>query len=182
MNNLEKIKDLTWPEVVEIWRASEEGLEHWRKYWMAKGFVSWQAWREKTHENLRGAELSWALYRVPNPLFEIPNWRGGMFHSWAKWFYPSFLEQPPRLKDVLAHPGVQNHWFIREIARQFPHTTVISAIQSPGGDIVIVEGMHRACALALAAQDKISVQSEVTVALAYWPFGGLPRLGIGWEK
>lgn len=181
MSNLEKIKEVTWPEVFGIWREMEENLEHWQKYWASKGFSSWQAWREKTHENLRGAELSWALYRVANPLSEAPAWRGGLFHSWAKWFYPPFPEQPPRLKDLVAHPGVQNHWYIRELAHKFPKSTTLSAIRNSAGDIVIVEGMHRACALALAAQDTIPVQSDITLALADWPFGDLPRLGIGWK-
>ncbi|MEK7600513.1 MAG: hypothetical protein AAB463_00950 [Patescibacteria group bacterium] len=182
MNNLEKIRGLSWPDVVDTWRSTEENLEHWQKFWSAKGFSSWQAWREKTHANLRGPELSWALYKVSDSLNQVPQWRGGMFHSWAKWFYPMLAEQPPRLRDLLEHPGVHNHWFIRDIAKTFPAATTIMAIRTSNGDIVIVEGMHRCCALALLARDKKSVATELNIVLADWPFGDMPRLGSGWEK
>ena len=105
-----------------------------------------------------------------------------MFHSWAKWFYPVLTEQPPRLKDLLMHPGVHNHYFIRVIAKTFPVSTTVMAIRAPNGDIVVAEGMHRCCAVALLAYDKTPLNTQLTVALADWPFGDLPRLGSGWEK
>lgn len=182
MNNLEKIKDLSWPDVFEIWRKTEEPLEHWQKLWKEKGFASWQAWRQATHANLRGQELSWALYRVANPVAEIPNWRGGMFHGWAKWYYPALAEQPPRFKDLLAHPGVNNHQYVREIANNFPPKTTVTAIRLKNGEIVVVEGMHRCCAVALAAHNQTPIKSEITVVLADWPLDEPPRLGTGWNK
>ncbi|TSC91225.1 MAG: Uncharacterized protein CEN90_607 [Parcubacteria group bacterium Licking1014_17] len=181
-NNLQKIKDLLWKEVFEIWRTDEENVEHWKDFWAARRFKSWREWREKTHVNLRGPELKWALYGVLNPLEEVPNWRGGMFHGWAKWFYPVFPEQPPCLRDLLAHPGVHNNWLIRELAHNFPKETSIMAIRDKNGDIFVAEGMHRCCALAMAAYDNIPVQTDLEVSLADWPFGDLPRLGNGWEK
>jgi len=178
--NLEKIRNLTFDEVFGIWRASEDfPASHWESVWRAKGHDSWADWRHDTHAALRGSELSWALYRVRNPLQEVPNWRGGMFHAWATWFYGPFPEQPPRLRDLLASPAVHNHWYVREIARNFPFQTTLTAIRLANGDISVVEGMHRACALAMAAYDQILVTTEFTVALADWPlpFGEPPRLG-----
>ena len=182
MSNLEKIKDLSWQDVFEIWRKSEEPLEHWQKVWKEKGFASWEAWRQATHANLRGQELSWALYKISDPIAEIPDWRGGMFHAWAKWFYPVLSEQPPRLKDLLAHPGVNNHWYVREILNNFPSETTILAIRLKNGDIIIVEGMHRCCSIAMAALNKTSIKSNITLALADWSFDDQPRLGLGWNN
>lgn len=180
--NLSKIRKLNWVEVVEIWRLVEEDLEHWQRTWKAKGFKSWLDWRTETFKNLNGPELSWALFKVKIPLKEVINWRGGMFHSWAKWFYPLFPEQPPRLKNLIVHPGVNNHWYIKKILENFPKATTVSAIRNSAGDIIVVEGMHRCCALALAHHDRITIKTNLTLALADWPFKNLPLLGTGWKK
>ncbi|MBI2068504.1 MAG: hypothetical protein HYT67_00110 [Candidatus Yanofskybacteria bacterium] len=112
----------------------------------------------------------------------MPEWRGGMFHGWDKWFYGSFPEKPPRLKDLLAHPGVHNHWYIREIADNFPAPTTLTALRLPNNDLVVVEGMHRACAIALLAHNNKVLDTEVLIMLADWPDAEPPKLGTGWEK
>ncbi|MEK7194866.1 MAG: hypothetical protein AAB667_01275 [Patescibacteria group bacterium] len=182
MSNLEKVKNLSWPEVFEIWHKTEAPLEHWQKLWKEKGFTSWEAWRQATHANLRGQELSWGLYKIQNSADEIPNWRGGMFHAWAKWFYPVLSEQPPRLKDLVAHPGISNHWYVREISKNFPTETTITTIRFKNGDLMVVEGMHRCCAIAVAAHNQTPLNSNITVAVADWPFDDPPRLGLGWDN
>lgn len=182
MEQLQKIRDLSWKEVFEHWRMDEEKSERWERYWRAKGFSSWEEWRNTVYKNLKGAELSWALYKVADPIKAVPEWRGGMFHAWATWFYPVLREQPPKLRDLIAHPGVHNNWLIREIANKFPTETMLSGIRLANGDVVVIEGMHRSCALTLAAHDQLSITTELTLALAEWPFGEVPQLGTGWEK
>lgn len=180
LNNLKLIRPLTPQEVFETWRNIEELLEHWKDVWQAKGFKSWEEWRQTTHAPLFEKQLSWNLYKINEPLKSIPEWRGGMFHAWNKWFYNSFQEQPPRLKDLLSHPGISNHWYIREIANNFPASTTLTALNMPNNDIVVVEGMHRACAITMLAFDKKLLNTDVFLLIANWPDTKPPRLGTGW--
>lgn len=182
MDELKFIKPLVSDKIFENWREMEENVEHWKPFWEAKGHKSWEDWKRKTHAPLLSQELKWGLYEVPEPLSTIPEWRGGMFHSWSKWFYNSFPEQPPRLKDLLTHPGVHNHWYIREIANNFKGTeTTLTAACLPNGDIYVAEGMHRACAIAMMTYDNKPLLVKVLVMLADWPDNNPPRLG-NWEK
>jgi len=182
LNNLKLIKPLTASQVFDIWREIEEPLEHWRGVWQSKGFKSWEDWRHTTHAPLFEKELNWNLYKVNEPAKSVPEWRGGMFHGWSKWFYNSFQEKPPFLKDLLAHPGVNNHWYVREIANNFPSPTTLTALRMPNGDIVVVEGMHRVCAITMLAHDNKPLNAEVFVMIADWPEKEPPRLGTGWSK
>ncbi len=125
-------------------------------------------------------ELQWNLYKINEPAKSVPQWKGGMFHAWNKWFYPVLSERPPRLKDLITHPGVHNHWYIREIANNFPDSTTLTALRLPNNDIVVVEGMHRACAITMLAHDNKSFNKEVLIMIADWPENELPRLGTGW--
>lgn len=183
LNNLELIKPLTPSQVFNTWRKIEEPLEHWDGVWKSKGFKSWEDWRRSTHASLFEKELQWNFYKISEPLKSVPEWKGGMFNAWNKWFYNSFSEKPPRLKDLLAHPGVHNHWYIREIANNFKDKeTTFTATRLPNGDICIAEGMHRACAITMLAFDKKPLNTNVFVVIADWPDQEPPRLGTGWEK
>lgn len=182
MENLTQIKSLTSQEVFETWRNIEESVEHWTGVWQSKGFKSWGDWRRATHAPLFEKELRWSLYKINMPTKSVPEWRGGMFHGWNKWFYPVFPEQPPKLKDLLTHPGVHNHWYIREIANHFPAATTLTALKMPNSEIIVAEGMHRVCAITMLAHDKKHLDTEVFVMLADWPENDPPRLGTGWES
>ena len=183
MQNLKLINPLTREDVFETWREIEENIEHWKPFWEAKGHKSWSEWRRATHAPLFAKELNWGLYEVLDPLLAISDWRGSMFHGWSKWFYNSFQEQPPKLKDLLAHPGVHNHWYIREIANNFKGgETILTAVRLPNKDICIAEGMHRACAITMMAHNKIPSSLKVKVMLTDWPEETPPRLGAGWKK
>lgn len=182
MENLTQTKSLIPQEVFETWRSIEESVEHWKSIWQSKGFKSWENWRHTTHAPLFEKELQWNLYKIDVPTKSVPEWKGGMFHGWSKWFYNSFQEQPPRLKDLLTHPGVHNHWYIREIANNFSASTTLTALNMPNGDIIVAEGMHRACAIAMLAFDKKPLNTDVFVMIADWPDAKPPLLGTGWKK
>lgn len=179
-DNLKLIKSLSREEVFEEWRKVEENLDHWKYFWKAKGYKSWADWRKETHAPVLKINLNWKLYEVKNPLKTAPEWRGGMFNAWNKWFYGNFKEKPPRLKDLLTHPGVHNHWYIRKISNKFPKETIITAI-SIKNDIFIIEGMHRACALTLIAHNKEVFKSKIKIIIADWPKKSPPKLGH-WNK
>lgn len=177
---LRMLTPLRWDEVFSLWQVQEEKLEHWQQVWQAKGFSSWREWRQATHANLNGSSLDWKLYEVMNPLETIPDWHGGMFHGWIE-HYAGLSQQPPTLQELAHHLYVETQPYIRALIETFPSATILSAITTPNERICLVEGMHRGCAIALAAKRNIRINPMVYVALAQWPSDELPKLG-GWDK
>ncbi len=165
-----------------MWRKDEEKVKHWKPFWRSKGFKSWAEWRKTTHRPLFEKSIEWQLFKAENPTETIPEWHGIMSHSWHKWFYGAFKERPPKLKDLISHPGVNNHWFIQKIKNNFEKETVILALQSKNGEVMIAEGMHRACALAIAAYENKKIKTNLIVALGKWPGNKWPKFGTGWNK
>jgi len=178
MNGLTEIKKLSWSDVFDIWRQNEENSEHWQKYWKAKGFESWEAWRNHTHANLHGETLSWTLYKVEDPAKTVLQFLGGPFRSWTKWFYLNNTH--PSFTDIVQHPGIQNHRAILELIDSFPSPTTITGVKTSDG-IVVIEGMHRTCALALSIVQNRPITPKLYIALADFP-GELPLLGAEHKK
>jgi len=167
---------ITWNKVFNYWRENETGPNsHWNTFWPSQGFKSWEEWRQHTHANLHGEQLSWELYDMADPLELVPTFRGGPFRSWTKWFYSAFNSDAPTFAELVQHPGVSSNWFILELAKNFPDKSVITGVRTPDG-IVIVEGMHRCCALALRAKWNKSLNGPVPLVLAEYP-NKLPMLG-----
>lgn len=52
----------------------------------------------------------------------------------------------------------------------------------PNGDIIVIEGMHRACAVTMIAFDKKVLDTDVFVVITDWPDANPPKLGTGWES
>lgn len=169
MNNLKLVKKLTWEEVFEIWRKDEEDLEHWKEYWKAKGFKSWADWRMKQVRATNADKLKWALYEVKDPLKTIPAWKGGpTTTTWLKYFYAPLgknAQDLPTFAELATSPAVANHYYIRDLTKTFPKTTTLMAIKTSQG-IVVVQGLHRACAIALSVAWNHPVKTKVRVALA----------------
>ena len=163
----EFIHSYSTEEVFNVWRRTEQKLKHWEPIWKPRG--SWEAWRRETHRLVLEANLTWNGYRLDQPLETVPTWRGGLFHAWAKYFYPTVeipesdsirknnVNLPPRLRDLLRHPGVSNHYYIRQIPEAMTRgswiQTTLTALRHPNGEISVVEGMHRSCGIAAATKD-----------------------------
>lgn len=139
----------------------------------SKGFKSWEDWRRNTHKNILGKDIDWNLYEIEKPEETVSEFIGGPFISWRKWFYMG--NNKPTLKEIVKHPGIQNHYYILDIAKNLNRDTILSGIIKDE-NIYIVEGMHRACALALRKQWAQPVKSKVFIALGEWG-EELPTLG-----
>jgi len=160
--NLEYIKDLAWSEVFEIWRADEEGSAAWEAHWRERGFDSWEEWRERYVGPLKLRERGWKLYRVIEPAKTVPLWRGGPFKSWVEKFYDG--EAAPAFEELMKKPELREHDGLRRMAKDFPKETTVSAVMTDDG-IVVVEGMHRCCAVTLGAAEGRDVAKSFYLAL-----------------
>lgn len=177
MDPLEFIRPITWGEVSQIWREGEEINPAWVELYRSRGYESWETWRGATHKNLKPETLSWKLYRIIDPVKTIPTFRGGPFKSWKRAHYGGRDSMP--FAELAARSEIQQNGKALELLRSFPKETMLTGVKTSNGNIFIVEGMHRACAVALAAQQDKSISSDITLALTEWPEKRLPELGIG---
>ena len=168
------VRDLTWPEVFEIWRANEEHLEHWKELYTQRGFSSWEAWRRPYAEAHGLSKKSWKLFRIDHPMTTVPTFHGGPFRGWTERFYNGTAA--PTFQTIAQHPEIQTHTGIREILEHFPAPTTLTGVQNDDG-VVIVEGMHRCATLALAEAEKRTIQADVFIALADYEPGQLTIVG-----
>lgn len=160
------IRSLTWDEVFEFWRANEEANPAWKEHYQKKGFTSWEDWRRTFAEPWHCETRPWELYRVVNPLDVALDWRGGPFRTWRKFYYQD--QDFATFKDIVTGPNIQTHPGYAKMLRMyddFPGTTTMSAFLTDQG-IVIAEGMHRACALALAALNHKPITTEIYLTVA----------------
>jgi hypothetical protein len=171
-----EIRSVSWAEVFAIWRANEASNPKWIEHYHQKGFSSWEAWREATHAPLQCSTLEWTLYQIKTPLLSIPSFRAGPFKSWQREYFQGL--EIPTFKKLVQHPGLQNHAGLKDLLAHFPQATTITGLITEDG-IVVIEGLHRCCAVALAAQQHKPLQTEVQIALAPWLDRSVPELGLG---
>ena len=168
------LKPLTWEGVFAIWRDNEASNPKWIEHYTSRGYSSWEEWRTATHAPIKGSQLEWHLYEVLDPLATIPHFRGGPFKSWKRMYFEG--KDSPRFADLVQHPGLQHHEGLEALITDFPPETTISGLLA-GGDVYTIEGMHRCCAIALAAERGLTLTTELKLILAEFPQATLPELG-----
>ncbi len=164
--NLEKIRSITWEEIWEQWRKDEEGL--WEDHYAEEGFSDWESWRGKQKIAAFLRKNKWNLFKIPDPLQTVPEFFVGPYKGWRK-FYTDMRHS--RFKDIVEHPtyiGSDSQDKAKAILDTFPNKTQLMGTRS-GGEVVILEGTHRCCALAEAAKQGAVLKTSVTVALADIP-------------
>jgi hypothetical protein len=174
------IKQLSWPDVFDIWRQNEDYPgSHWISHWQERGFNSWEEWRMTSIEPLGLKGLSWHLYEVAEPFKSIPLFHGGSFRSWIKRYYQD--EECPTLAKLANLPEIQNHPGLLKLIANFPKETTITGVII-NNEAYIVEGMHRSTALALASQQGLKIDTRLYVALAQYHLDKLPPVGESSNK
>lgn len=170
----EYIKSVTWKEVFDMWRDNEAHQQKWIEEYRERGFDSWEEWRKTYTEPLGCEQGEWSLYRIVHPMETIPTLQGGPFRTWIEQYYNG--EQGLTFSKVMEQSELQNHEKINQLAKNFPEeTSLIGLVTS--GSIVIIEGMHRCCALTLVANRGEKIESDVSIALAEFRGEKLPTLG-----
>jgi hypothetical protein len=173
---LEIIQNLTWPDVFEIWRKNEayDG-SHWHAHYQSHGFKTWEDWRMSYVKPFGLEDLNWQLFSVINPLTAVPLFHGGPFRSWVEKFYEG--QEFPSFTDLAQNPQVQSHQGIISFMKNFPKQTILTGVILKG-EIIILEGMHRCAALALANRNGIKIETEIKIALAKHNRDSIPVVGI----
>jgi hypothetical protein len=158
----ENLGSIDWKDIWEVWRTDEE--ESWREHYQARGFESWDAWRRAYIQQVKPEGRSWELHKLEDYMESTPEMFVGPFRGWSV-FYSD--REHSRFKDIVTHPTFhrdQKDKKMREIEKNFPARTQIIGLKF-GDKIMIGEGTHRCCAIALAAHEGRQINSRITLAL-----------------
>lgn len=168
---LEPLREIFWPEILEKWKEDEAPQELWQNIWKQKGYSSWEEWRGDYISPLQPQNLKWSLFKLKDPLKNMPSFFGVPTKTWIQNFYKGATTM--QLKDIQEMTETSSRK-INDLKKNFPAQTMLVGIIHQG-KIILIEGMHRACALAgwNPSQD---FNSEVCLALANWDKEEIPIL------
>src|SRR3989344_9692935 len=94
---------------------------------------------------LNPKSLEWFLYRIEEPLEIFPQIYGTPTRAWVNKTSGAVITK--RLKDILNLPIVADNPKVADIKKDFPEKTMFTGLVR-SCEIILIEGMHRACALA----------------------------------
>lgn len=170
---LKFIQSITWEKVFALWEKEEASLPHWIAHYEQRGFASWREWRKSSVRDLCPEQLDWSLCRVADPVNTVPEFHAGPFRAWMQKYYGGLRTIPFRA--LAENTEIQSNPNINEIMGNFPATSTIIGVRV-GDDIVIIEGMHRCAALAVARSRNMTINTELFIACAEFT-GELPLFG-----
>jgi len=177
-SSLEFIEPIQWEDIFQTWKAGEAWQASWKKHWESRGFSSWDEWREAYAAPLHPKSLKWFLYEIKNPLQDLPFFFAVPSRSWIDKAYGG--ETTKQLKNLLDLPIIQDNPKILEIKEKFPPETMLTGLLWQD-EIILVEGMHRACALA-GWDARVPFKGKVKLALAEWNEKEIPVIGGNYKK
>lgn len=166
---MKKLVPITWPEIFADWRDREANNPGWiRTATEVKGWPDWESWRQFTVSQLQLDQRTWTLYELTDPMTEIPAMLVGPYSGWQKRFPEPNVGTFADLAGIPEqHAFFAGHTAIQRLQQQFPSETELIGLRRPDGRIVLIEGHHRAMAIALAAHDEKKVAvGKVVIALA----------------
>lgn len=149
---LQIIHPTTWTEVFEDWRDREGDNPDWiRTATEIKGWPNWESWRMFTATQLKLPERDWLFAACTEPISDVPNFLVGPYSGWQ-----SFFSIPNRntFADLvrLSQHADRVRIITQRLVNNFPQMTRLIGLRKPDGTIVLVEGHHRAAAIAWSVQ------------------------------
>jgi hypothetical protein len=174
--SLQLIRPLCWEEVFLFWYESEGKNPNWINLAKERGFASWADWRLKGYaERFQCAQANWGLYEIKNPGEVVSDWYGGPFRTWIERHYngakTKTFGELAKQEDVFNHPG------IKSMADNYPKDSIITALKLADGRIMVIEGSHRACALALMSKNEQDYPGKLIFAIGESSLSDLPTVG-----
>ena len=169
------IRSLDWEEVFLFWYDNEGQRNNWIDLAKRRGFPSWAAWRlEGYAQPFQCREAKWYLYQVKRPLEIVPTFYGGPFKTWAKLHYQG--RNTCTFAQLASLPAIENNSTVNQMAKEFPIDKTLAALLV-NDKIMIIEGMHRTCALALKAKRGEPFDQIITMAIGESVLSELPMAG-----
>jgi len=146
--NLRYIEDTNWDSIWENWESNEGNNPNWIEVARSKGYDTWHEWRSQWVAQFHAQNRDWKKYKVENPISTVPDFLIGPTQGWQNNFISD--ERNKHSFDYLVKSvNFVTHKKINEIIANFPNTTELIGIELPTKKIVLIEGHHRAAALAV---------------------------------
>jgi len=152
---------MTWNDVQALWRTAEE--EHWRAEYVRRGFADWWEWRKTYVDDLGLDRREWRVEVVPEPLTTVPSWFLGGWRGW-KQYVPPDVAAFPTFADVARHPALRDNRTVMDMVGQLRPTRLIAL--RCGGETAVLDGTHRAAAIAVMAHDGGYAVPPIEIAVA----------------
>ncbi len=161
----------SWTNIFATWQANEGQSPDWQNLAHTKGWNNWEEWRRFSMSLIGAENRTWTDRVIANPWEELPAMLVGPFPGWQK-FAPNdrknkltfreFFEIDEACQFFSTHPGIQ------KIQKKFPDNTQLIGIRREDtGQIVCLEGHHRAAAVALAEKQGRTIDfGTVHIALS----------------
>lgn len=158
MQGLIFLKDIIWEEVFSNWRQDEEPRADWQRHLRENNFPDWETWRQYYIKAWNLQNKDWKLYQIQNPLQLTPDFLVGPFSGWQE----LCKQSGPRFKDIASN--FQDHEKVQDLLKNFPKKTQLIGVKV-GKKIMLLEGHHRATALAQMKIQNRKAASELWIAL-----------------
>ena len=156
------------------WFKNEGAKPNWMSLAQERGYASWADWRIKecaTPFDCRNAK--WGYYEITDPAHVIENWQGGPFRTWIERHYDG--KKSRTFSEIVTRPEISGHLGIRARMADYPVDIPIIAMEMIDGKIIVIEGMHRACALALMAKENGKAPEKLIFAIGRSDLDELPE-------
>ncbi len=170
------IRPCEWEEIFLIWYENEGKDTHWTELAKERGFFSWADWRIRGYaRRFKCAEAKWGLYEIENPSEIVPNWYGGPFRTWIERHYDG--GEARTFGQMANQSDIFDNLKIKSMVEGYPAESIIIALRLKDGKIVVIEGSHRSCALAVMAQKRKKYQGKLIFAIGESELSELPEAG-----
>lgn len=177
----ESSTSIPWQAVLEGWQAGEQ--EQWRELYTERGFASWWEWRESYVQELKLDRREWREEKVVHPHEVIPTLAVGGYKGWKK--YRPAGKDVATFADLVIPPApgelsydstprvdVRTNQKVMDLVAHLRDTNFL--VLRAGDFSVLLEGSHRAAAVAVEALDA-AARSSFTAALRVCHFGDAER-------
>jgi len=149
--NLTYQNPTTWDNIFSHWEELEGHSPDWLAVAQAKGFETWKQWCQAWVAQFQAPQRSWQTYAIENPLQTIPNFLIGPTQGWQKHF--AIDEQNKHtFQTLVQRVNFEHNSKVQAIINDFPTSSQYFGILLPSHEVVLIEGHHRACALAVLEQ------------------------------
>jgi len=169
-------EETSWGDIFAIWKEREGTMEGWKKVAKQKGWESWEEWRDAHMQNIGAKERKWFRYEILDPLKSVPQFKVGPTPSWQAHF-PESERNQHTFEDLVNgdsfHGDDKKNDKTRSMLVTFPKSTEFIGVVLADKTVVLMEGHHRAAAIALAAQkgEKVKMSGLPTIAIAFFDAG-----------
>lgn len=120
------------------WRRAEE--ESWRAHYEERGFATWEAWRMRYFTLSRPEQRTWTLEDV----IDLQYWYIAGFNGGKK-YWPAGAAMAT-YAEIAQSPILPDNAKVKNLIDALHETTFIAT--RCGGEVVLVDGFHRAAAYA----------------------------------